>query len=283
MDLQQAQQDYQLIEGVITWMREHCREQPSLSDMAAIAGLHESDFQRLFIRWAGVGPNRFIQYLTLEHARTVMCDSAGVLSVGLDSGQHGPEHKHDLFVSLKTVSPGEFKRRTAGLRIEFGQIATPFGRAVIGFTVQGVCHLSFLRSDGQAEERLRSAWPNAQLRANTEAAQALGEHIFSLADSPSPQPVSGWVMGSNFQIQVWRALLALPSGHLCSYGELARRTGHPGAARAVGTAMANNPLAYLIPCHRVLRASGEMGVYHWGDERKAAMVAWEAARRSGAG
>ena len=283
MDLERAQQDYQLIADVIAWMRAHYREQPGLSEIAAVAGLSESYFHRLFSRWAGISPKRFIQYLTLGHARTVMRDSASVLSASLESGLSGPGRMHDLFVNLEAVSPGEFKCQADGLLIEFGQIATPFGPAVIGFTARGVCHLSFLDLDGQAEERIRLAWPGAKLREDTGAAQALGERIFALADTQSPQPVSAWVVGSNFQIQIWRALLALPSGYLWSYGELARRAGRPGAARAAGTAMANNPLAYMIPCHRVLRESGEVGVYHWGEDRKAAMVAWEAARRSGAG
>jgi AraC family transcriptional regulator, regulatory protein of adaptative response / methylated-DNA-[protein]-cysteine methyltransferase len=279
MDLQQAQHDYQRVAAAIAWMRAHHLEQPALGDIAAVAGLSESHFQRLFSRWAGVSPKRFLQYLTLGYAQRVMRESADVLSASLESGLSGPGRLHDLFVTLEAVSPGEYRRQADGLCVDYGEIATPFGRAAIGFTRRGVCHLSFLDAGADTAQRVREAWPAAHLRQDPAGAAALGRQIFAGADAASPRPVSAWVVGSNFQVQVWRALLRLPRGYLWSYAELAARAGSPRAARAAGTAMTVNPLAYLIPCHRVLRQGGEVGEYHWGEERKALMVAWEAAQR----
>lgn len=279
METEQLQRDYERIADAIVWMRAHYRDQPTLGQIAGRAGLSESHFQRMFSRWAGISPKRFQQYLTLEHARRVMRESADVLSASLASGLSGPGRMHDLFVTLEAMSPGEFKQQAAGLVVEYGEIATPFGRAVIGFTSRGVCHLSFLDRGEDAKTRISAAWPGAGLREAQVRARALAEQIFSGADTAAPRPICAWVVGSNFQIQVWRAVLGLPGGYLWSYAELARRAGSPGAARAAGSAMANNPLAFLIPCHRVLRQNGDVGVYHWGDDRKALMVAWEAAQR----
>ena len=279
MDIGAFQKDYMRIEQSIAWLRAHYREQPRLSDMAAAAGLSESHYQRMFSRWAGISPKRFLQYLTLGYARQIMRQSASLLDASLESGLSGPGRLHDLFVTFEAMSPGEFKRACDGLEIEYGEAGTPFGRAAIGFTARGVCHLSFLPSGRQVDDVLRSAWPDARLIRRDDAAGRMARFIFERADSARPEPVSVWVVGSNFQIQVWRALLKLPPGYLWSYGELARRARHPGAARAVGTAMAQNPVAYLIPCHRVLRNNGEVGQYGGGSERKSLMVGWEAAQR----
>lgn len=279
MELGNLQHDYDRIAASIDWLRTHYREQPRLPDVASFTGLSEAHFQRLFSRWAGISPKRFAQYLTLEYAQQVMQESAAVLDVSLRSGLSGPGRLHDLFVTLEAVSPGEFRREGGGIEIGYGEVPTPFGPAAIGYTERGVCHLSFLGQGGGAREAVQGGWPQACLVHRPTEAGVLGERVFGQLDPANPEPVSAWVVGSNFQLKVWRALLQLPAGYLWSYGELASRAGHAGAARAVGTAMAVNPLAYLIPCHRVLRNNGEVGVYHWGSERKALMVAWEAARR----
>lgn len=277
MNLAQLQRDYERVAASIQWLRAHHREQPRLEQMAAAAGLSPSHYQRLFSRWAGISPKRFLQYLTLEYARDSIRDSASILDASLQTGLSGPGRLHDLFVTLEAISPGEFKRKGAGLVIEYAEIPTPFGAAAIGFTARGVCHLSFLPVGSDAEAAVSAAWPHVPLSLNRTRAEHLGARIFCRAGMAAP--VSAWVVGSNFQVQVWRALLELPEGHLWSYGELARRVGRPRAARAAGTAMAVNPLAYLIPCHRVLRQDGQVGEYHWGADRKALMVAREAARR----
>ncbi len=274
-----SQRDYLRIEQSIAWLRAHYRDQPKLSDVAAAAGLSESHYQRMFSRWAGISPKRFLQYLTLGYAQRIMQQSASLLDASLESGLSGPGRLHDLFVTFEAMSPGEFKRACDGLEIEYGEVETPFGRTAIGFTARGVCHLSFLTPGQQVDQVLRSAWPGALLVRRDQAAGRLAKSIFARANTSRPEPVSAWVVGSNFQIQVWRALLSLPTGYLWSYAELARRARHPGAARAVGTAMAANPVAYLIPCHRVLRSNGEVGRYQGGSERKALMLGWEAVRR----
>lgn len=279
MNMGASQRDYLRIEQSIAWMRAHYREQPRLSDMAAAAGLSESHYQRLFSRWAGISPKRFLQYLTLGYAQRIMRQSASLLDASLESGLSGPGRLHDLFVTFEAMSPGEFKRACKGLEIEYGEAETPFGRAAIGFTARGICHLSFLTPGRQADDVLRSTWPDALLLRRDDAAARLARRIFERADTSHPKPISAWVVGSNFQIQVWRALLKLPQGYLWSYAELAQRARHPGAARAVGTAMATNPVAYLIPCHRVFRQNGEVGQYGGGSDRKALLVGWEAVQR----
>jgi len=276
MSLQQASDDYQRIAEAIAFLRAHYREQPSLSGLASRFGLSEAYFQRLFSRWAGISPKRFVQFLTVEYAKQRMLQSHALLDLSLQAGLSGPGRLHDLFVVMEAMSPGEYKRRAAQLSIRYGLVPTPFGPALLGFTERGICHLSFVDEPVDAHEHLRQSWPAACLQQDAAAARKLGEQLFGAAQPR--QPLCAWVVGSNFQVQVWRALLRLPFGHLLSYRQVAEQVGRPGAARAVGTAMARNPIGFVIPCHRVLRESGEFGVYHWGRERKAAMVAWEAAQ-----
>jgi AraC family transcriptional regulator of adaptative response/methylated-DNA-[protein]-cysteine methyltransferase len=271
-------QDYRRIAQVIDYLREHYRSQPSLAELAAHCGLSESHFQRLFTRWAGISPKRFIQYLTVEYAKRCMQDSASLLDVSFETGLSGSGRLHDLFVTMEAMSPGEVKRLADGMLLQYGVAPSPFGDALIGFTARGICHLSFHDECDDPIAALSERWPLAIFQENQDEAKQLAQRIFTQPDPK--QPVSIWVSGSNFQIQVWKALLNLPSGHLWSYQQLAQRAGSPKAARAVGTAMAKNRVALLIPCHRVLRESGEVGLYHWGGAtRKSAMLAYEASQR----
>ena len=224
-----------------------------------------------------------------------MAQTGDVLSASLAGGLSGPGRLHDLFVTLEAMSPGEYRRAAAGLEIRYGCGHTPFGAALIAVTGRGVCHLSFGGPEGVpvAIAGLHAAWPEACLRRDDEAAAAQLRQVFCDPRRRADAGLSLWVSGTNFQIQVWRALLQVPFSGLLSYRQLAELVGRPGAARAVGSAMACNPVAYLIPCHRVLRESGDFGVYHWGSERKMAICGWEAAsaaeavsgrgRRDGAG
>lgn len=270
---------YARIERAITYLRQHRLEQPGLAALAEHIGLSASHTQRLFCRWAGVSPKRFVQFLTVEHAKRQMAHTGNVLGTSLAAGLSGPGRLHDLFVTMQAMSPGEFKRAAAGLRIDYGQGETPFGPALIAFTGRGICHLSFVAGGvlSDAEASLAALWPQANLRQDDAAAAGLLSRVFARPPSAAGQGLSLWVSGSNFQIQVWRALLQLPFAGLASYAQLAAMIGRPGAARAVGSAVARNPIAFLIPCHRVLRESGEFGHYHWGGERKIAICAWEAA------
>lgn len=279
MSLDSANRDYQRIAEAIGYLRRHYRDQPSLSEVARLFGLSDAHFQRIFSRWAGISPKRFVQYLTIEYAKRQIADGPDLFDLALDAGLSGPGRLHDLFVNMEAMSPGEFKQRARGIELRWGLVPTPFGNALLAFSKRGVCHLSFCDREVRPERLLTDLWPAARLSADGPGALALAERIFARAHDD--RPVSAWVVGSNLQVQVWKALLSVPSGQVRSYGQIARQVGRPGAARAVGTAIAQNPIGYLIPCHRILRQSGEIGVYHWGSDRKASMVAWEAAQRQG--
>lgn len=276
MTREQASRDYQRIAEAIAWLRAHCREQPSLAQAAARCGLSEGHFQRLFSRWAGISPKRYLQYLTVEYAKQRMHQQPDLLSLSLDAGLSGPGRLHDLFVNLEGLSPGEFKRGAQGLTLGWAEAPTPFGKALLAFSARGLCHLSFSGPGDTGPKRLGALWPGADLVNLQQRGNELAERIFN--PQRADRPLSAWVVGSNFQLQVWRALLSIPFADIRSYRQVAEQLGRPAAARSVGSAIAKNPLGYLVPCHRVLRGSGEAGEYHWGTERKAAMIAWEAAQ-----
>jgi AraC family transcriptional regulator of adaptative response/methylated-DNA-[protein]-cysteine methyltransferase len=272
-------QTYHRIAAAIGFLRAQRGQQPRLAELAAHLGLSESHTQRLFTRWAGVSPKRFMQFLTVEHIKRQMAQTGGVLETSLAAGLSGPGRLHDLFVNMEAMSPGEYRRAAAGIEIRHGFGDTPFGPGLIAFTARGICHLSFVEPGGgeAALATLAADWRQAVLRRDDSAAAAMLQRVFARPSRSARQGLSLWVSGSNFQIQVWRALLRVPSAGLLSYRQLAVLVDRPAAARAVGSAMARNPVAYLIPCHRVLRGSGDFGVYHWGEDRKRAICAWEAA------
>jgi AraC family transcriptional regulator of adaptative response/methylated-DNA-[protein]-cysteine methyltransferase len=272
--------DYARVERAIAFLSEHRRAQPDLAELAAHLDLSPAHTQRLFRRWAGVSPKRFVQFLTVEYAKRRMRDTADLLGLALGAGLSGPGRLHDLFVTMEALSPGEFRRAAAGLTLTWGLGATPFGRALVVNSPRGICHLGFVEpgaGPGAAAD-LAERWPRAHLVRDDAAAQALLQGVFGTGPAAESR-LRLWVAGSNFQVQVWRALLRVPPGGLLSYGALAAAAGQRGAARAVGSAVARNPVAWLIPCHRVLRETGEFGQYHWGAGRKRAICAWEAARR----
>lgn len=274
--------DYARIERAIEFIRANFLDQPSLDEVARQVHLSPFHFQRLFQRWAGVSPKRFLQFLTVEHAKTRLADH-DVLRAALDSGLSGPSRLHDLFVSIEALTPGEFKRGGAGLTIHHGTHSTPFGLCLLATTPRGVCGLSFLNTPADADAalgELRAKWPAAKLVPDAVATRPQADAIFP----PSPpmprapaQPIPLLIAGTNFQLQVWHALLRIPSGCLSSYESVAQAIGQPKAARAVGSAIAQNSLGYLIPCHRVIKKTGNFGEYRWGSVRKQTMLAWEAA------
>lgn len=272
--------DYARIERAIAYLRRHAAAQPGLTDLAAQLGLSGTHLQRLFSRWAGISPKRFVQYLTVEHAKRCMAQTGDLLGLSLGAGLSGPGRLHDLFVTMEAMSPGEFRLAAAGLEVRWGRGGTPFGTAQIVYTARGVARLVFIDPTDPSDpaQALRAAWPEARLVRDDAGAASLLQRVFERPVQRAARGLSLWVAGSNFQIQVWRALLQVPFGGLLSYGQLAALAQRPGAARAVGTAVAHNPVAFLIPCHRILRESGDFGVYHWGGDRKAAICAWEAAR-----
>jgi AraC family transcriptional regulator of adaptative response/methylated-DNA-[protein]-cysteine methyltransferase len=268
--------DYARIAGAIEYLRQHAAAQPDLAAAARQAGLSEHHFQRLFTRWAGVSPKRFLQCLTVEDAKRRLAATRNTLDLAGAVGLSGGGRLHDLFVTLEALSPGEALSGGAGIDIRWGLHDTPFGRALLGVTARGICALHFVEHADAGLQQLRESWPQARLTRDPGATADRARQIFSPL-AGARQPLAVLVKGSNFQVQVWRALLALPPGALTTYGDLATAIGRPQAARAVGTAVGANAIAWLIPCHRVIRASGVISGYRWGATRKAAMLLREAA------
>jgi AraC family transcriptional regulator, regulatory protein of adaptative response / methylated-DNA-[protein]-cysteine methyltransferase len=275
-----ASEDYHRIARAIAFMRQHHLNQPNLATVAQHIGLSEYHFQRLFTQWAGISPKRFLQYLTVEYAKSKITETKSLLDLTLDVRLSSPGRLHDLFVTLEAMSPGEFKAGGAGLQIRYGIHDTPFGTSLIATTARGICNLYFLETTDEqtAAQRLRLAWKNAEIIRDEQATQSLRDLIFNSETLSAQKPLTLLVKGTNFQIQVWRALLKLPFGAIATYQTIAQLVARPTAARAVGNAIGNNPIGYLIPCHRVIRESGELGGYGWGIERKTVMLGWEASR-----
>lgn len=285
---EEARHQYALVASAISYIRANALRQPSLEEVAAFVGMSDFHFQRVFTQWAGVSPKRFLQYLTKEHALAALRESADVLRAALDVGLSAPSRLHDLIVSCEAMTPGEVRALGASVEIGYGVAPTPFGDALLGWTGRGVCHLTFCDEATQADETigasqlalqaLRAAWPLAHLEQDDAQAQALAQRMFPT--TPVPGKLHLVLRGTNFQIKVWEALMRIEPGRIVSYTQLAAMAGAPKAQRAVGSAMAANTIGYLIPCHRVIRESGEIGHYRWGPQRKAALLAWEAARKA---
>jgi AraC family transcriptional regulator of adaptative response/methylated-DNA-[protein]-cysteine methyltransferase len=273
--------DYARIEKAIGFLHEHFLEQPDLAAVARAVHLSEYHFQRLFTRWAGISPKRFVQFLTVEYAKNLLADSKAMLETALDAGLTGPGRLHDLFVSVEAVTPGEFKSRGAGIRVEFGFHSTPFGDCLLGTTPRGICWLSFLGAEGPraAVAEMRARWGGAEFAEARAKTQPLATQIFERLQKPNGTPLSLLLLGTNFQLKVWQALLKIPPGSVVAYGGLGELLGAPNSSRAIGTAVGQNPIACLIPCHRVIRKTGLLGGYRWGEPRKRALLAWEAAHR----
>jgi AraC family transcriptional regulator of adaptative response/methylated-DNA-[protein]-cysteine methyltransferase len=271
--------DYERIERAIRYLETNYRQQPDLKELARGAGLSQFHFQRLFRRWAGISPKRFVQYLTAGHAVRLLRDSRSNLDTAYDAGLSGGGRLHDLLVNFHAVTPGELKRDGAGLTIQYGFHPGPFGECLIGVTARGVCHLSFVPPEGwqAALAELKAEWPRAHLEEAPRVTAPIARRLFSRGSGHSPE-IGLHVPGTNFQIKVWEALLRIPPGSVVSYEDIARRIRAPRAVRAVANAVAHNPVAWLIPCHRVIRKSGALGGYRWGETRKKALLAWEAAR-----
>jgi len=270
--------DYLRIERVIRYLDEAHTKQPDLEGLADYVGLSPFHFHRLFSAWAGISPKDFLQCLTLSHAKAMLRQGESVMSAALTAGLSGPGRLHDLCVSLEAASPGEMKSGGAGWTLVAGYVDTHFGRCLVAESPRGVCHLAFVEpgDDAAAWEALVVSWPGARLHRDDAHVQGLAERIFiSPGRMDSGPALRAFVRGTAFQVRVWRALLQIPRGALVSYGHLAALLGQPGAARAVGGAVGKNPLALLIPCHRVIRETGAVGDYRWGRLRKRAIMVWE--------
>ncbi len=277
MSPEQLLTDYARIERAIRYLdREHATA-PSLATVAEHVGLSEAHFQRLFTKWAGISPKRFLQHRTAEVVKRLLRERRPLLDVTFEAGLSGPGRLHDLLVNAEAVTPGEYQRAGEGLMIRYGFHPTPFGDCLIAVTPRGICHLAFTQpiSRSEALARLQHDWAGATLIADQSSTRGAAAKAFPPPGSAATPGLALHVKGTNFQLRVWRALLEIPPGAVTTYGDLAKAIGDPNASRAVGTAIGSNPVSYLIPCHRVIKSTGELGGYAWGPDRKRTMLALE--------
>jgi AraC family transcriptional regulator of adaptative response/methylated-DNA-[protein]-cysteine methyltransferase len=268
---------YLLVANALHWLHEHQAEQPGLADLARELQVSQHHLQRTFQAWAGVSPKQFLKALTRQAATERLKRGASVLDATLHSGLSGPGRLHDLTVTTEALTPGEIRNRGMGVDIHYGFGETPFGEALVAWTNRGINFLGFSGELGanRTLQDLQDRWRQARFASNPTDAEAWLSRIF---DCEHAHTLPLWLRGSPFQLKVWEALLAIPEGSHASYGQIAKLIGQPGASRAVGSAVGSNPVAWIIPCHRVIRQVGQLGSYHWGDVTKQAMIGFEAGR-----
>jgi len=275
-----SQNHYQLIAEALHWLCENQQDQPSLEALAKHVGLSPHYMQRIFQDWTGVTPKQFLKYLTKTQALERLRQGQTVLDSAIASGLSGPGRLHDLLITTQAMTPGEAKRKGAGVDVSFGYGMTPFGEALLAWTDKGVCFLGFCHEEGKQHtwSHFNQQWPDANLN---ETSMEAGRKLCEIFDQKDHKQLKVWLRGSPFQLMVWEALLSLPAGSHCTYGQLAAFTGNAGASRATGTAIGRNPVSWLIPCHRVINSLGGLGGYRWGTTTKQAMVGLEAAVNAG--
>jgi AraC family transcriptional regulator, regulatory protein of adaptative response / methylated-DNA-[protein]-cysteine methyltransferase len=278
--LSRAAADYAVVRGAIAFVCEHWRAQPEIDAIAEAAGVSASELHHLFRRWAAITPKAFLQALTLEHARRLLRDSASVLEAAYEVGLSGPGRLHDLFVTHEAMSPGEWKSGGVGLTMSYGFHPSPFGTALVMTTPRGLAGLAFA-DPGEEEAALadmKGRWPKADMVEDRPRTARLAQRIFDTALWRADQPLRVVLIGTDFEIRVWKTLLKIPMGRAMTYSDIATKVGATKAARAVGAAVGKNPLSFVVPCHRVLGRDGALTGYHWGLTRKRAMLGWEAGR-----
>ena len=268
--------DYERIKKAIEYIRANFQQQPDLDAVAKEVYLSPFHFQRLFKEWAGVSPKKFLQYISLQHAKKLLADHT-VMDAAYETGLSGSSRLHDLFVSIEGMTPGEYKNGGEQLNINYSFAESPFGNIIVASTPKGICHLAFADDESEALQQLRSQFPNAGFKQVVDTIQQNALFIFT-QDWKNLLKIKLHLKATPFQIKVWEALLKIPLGDVSTYSSIANKIENPKASRAVGTAIGDNPVAFLIPCHRVIRSSGEFGQYHWGSTRKTAMIGWEAAK-----
>jgi len=273
--------NYYRIEKALLFLETNFNNQPTLSEMAASVHMSEFHFQKVFSNWVGISPKRFLQFLTKEHAKKLLQESASLLEVAFATGLSGSGRLHDLFVTFEAVSPGEYKKRGGELEIQYGFHPSPFGDCLLATTSRGICGLSFVQDNNRAAElaNLRKKWEDAKFIENQSQARQLAERLFVTQTDEPRKPFHLYLKGTNFQMKVWEALLKIPHAKIVSYEDIAVLAGKPKAVRAVASAIGKNPAPFLIPCHRVIRKIGEWGEYGEGRSRKKAIIGWEAVQR----
>ena len=276
--LTSAAADYDIVRRAIAHIRGHWREQPEIEEIAEAAGVSASDLHHLFRRWAGITPKAFLQALTLDSARALLRDSASVLDAAYEVGLSGPGRLHDLFVTHEAMSPGEWKSGGEGLTISYGLHPCPFGTALVMASERGLCGLAFADAGKEkaALADMRRRWLKAKYAENAARTAPIAQRIFEQKLWRPDRPLRVVLIGTDFEVRVWETLLRIPMGRAATYSDIASKVGKPKAARAVGAAVGRNPIAFVVPCHRVIGKSGELTGYHWGITRKRAMLGWEA-------
>jgi AraC family transcriptional regulator, regulatory protein of adaptative response / methylated-DNA-[protein]-cysteine methyltransferase len=270
--------NYERIAEAISFIVENFKKQPELDEVARKIHLSPFHFQRLFTQWAGVSPKKFIQYLSVEHAKKLLQDGQStVFDAAYETGLSGTGRLHDLFVKIEGMTPGEYRNGGEKLAINFSHAQSPFGNILVASTAKGICYMAFADNGETALGELKTKFPNAQYTQVLDMIQQNALYIF-LNDWSRISEIKLHLKGTAFQLKVWETLLKIPAGGLSTYSGIATHINNPGASRAVGSAIGSNPVAFLIPCHRVIQSSGIFGQYHWGSTRKAAMIGWEAAR-----
>lgn len=275
----QQEIDYKRIAAAISFVKENFKNQPNLDQVAEHVNLSPFHFQRMFQQWAGVTPKQFLQYLSVEHAKGILKNTGATLfDTAFATGLSGTGRLYDLFVKVEGMTPGEYKNGGAMLQINYSFADSPFGPLIVASTEKGICYMGFAdEGDEQALSLLKTTFPNAKYNQLVDRHQQNALFVFN-QDWNRLDEIKLHLKGTDFQIKVWETLLKVPVGGLTTYSDLAKKAGHLGASRAVGTAVGNNPVAFLIPCHRVIKVTGEIGQYHWGAVRKNAIIGWEASK-----
>lgn len=273
----QVETNYSRIAEAIGYIKSNFKSQPSLEEVAEKINVSPFHFQRLFTEWAGVSPKKFLQFLTVEHAKKMLKDTQATLfDTAFEAGLSGTGRLHDLFVNMEGMTPGEYKNGGENLSIRYSFAESPFGSILVASTAKGICHIAFADEEQEALRKMQAKFPNAAYKQMVDLAQQNALFIFTHDWSKLDQ-IKLHLKGTEFQLKVWEALLKIPMGQLTTYGRIARHIDQPKACRAVGSAIGDNPVAFLIPCHRIIQSTGVIGGYHWGGIRKTAIIGWEAA------
>ena len=273
--------NYERIEAAILYLKQHFKDQPDLDEVAAQVHVSPFHFQRLFKEWAGVSPKKFLQFISVEYAKRLLEQQLPIADVSFETGLSGTSRLHDLFIGIEGMTPGEYKNGGESLQINYSFAESPFGDIIIASTSKGICHLAFENNEQHGIENLQRNFPNAALIQKTDLMQQDALHFFT-GDWNDLSKVKLHLKGTSFQLKVWQSLLQIPFGSITTYGSIANNIENLKASRAVGTAIGSNPVAFLIPCHRVIKSTGIIGDYHWGRGRKTAILGWEAAKVSSA-
>ncbi|PZR19453.1 MAG: cysteine methyltransferase [Flavobacterium psychrophilum] len=274
---EQSNINFERITQAISYLKDNFKDQPNLDELAEKVHLSPFHFQKLFTDWAGVSPKKFLQYLSIEHAKKLLAGTSSTLfDAALQTGLSGTGRLHDLFINIEGMTPGEYKNGGENLSINYSFASTPFGTILSASTSKGICHLAFADNETDAISVLKGKFPNARFAQVTDSFQT--EALNAFTNGTSADTLKLHLKGTPFQLKVWEALLNIPMGNLVTYGGIAQIIDSPKASRAVGSAVGDNPVAFIIPCHRVIQSTGVMGNYHWGSNRKAAMIGWESAK-----